>query len=115
VWWSGGTAGSTVDRAGDTDKRATAPRWRVSARARRCSLALAGEDEKDEVKPEAGSPEHERRRKGGAMAAEDSRHAGARARGRARERGEDVRWWPGVLEGLYRGPQERLGWVTTGS
>jgi hypothetical protein len=83
-----------------------APHWRANTRGRRCTLAFAGEDEEGEAEPEAkpevGSSEHERRSSGDATAAEDSCHMGARARGRARERGEGVRWWWGS-SGVYIG------------
>jgi hypothetical protein len=46
---------------------------------------LAGEDEEDEAEPEAGSPEHERRRRGSMTAVKDSHCVGSRAREGARE------------------------------
>jgi hypothetical protein len=71
--WTSGAIGSTVDQ-----------RWRghvawrhftgmrcTSARGRRCSSALVGDDKEGEAEPERCSPEHERRRRGGAMAVED--------------------------------------------
>jgi hypothetical protein len=36
------------------------------------------------------------------MAVEETGHVGARECERAQERGEEVRWWPGVLGVLFR-------------
>jgi hypothetical protein len=108
--------GSMVDRRW----RRQEVRWRftgvrrVSARGHQWLPALAGQDEEDEAEPEAGSPENKRRRRGGATAAENSHYAGTRARERAQERGEEVRWWPRVLRGLNRGPGEHRGGVMAG-
>jgi hypothetical protein len=55
----------------------------VSARDRRFSPVEDEEFEQDEAVPEAGSPVHEQRRRGCTTKAKDSRHVGARARGRA--------------------------------
>jgi hypothetical protein len=46
---------------------------------------------------------------------EQTHRAGTRESERARERGEEVRWWSGILEGLYRGPGVHRGGVTAGS
>jgi hypothetical protein len=45
---------------------------RASARGCWCSSVLAEEDKQGKAEPELVAPDHERRRRGGAMAAEDS-------------------------------------------
>jgi hypothetical protein len=60
--------GSTMDRGG-ADKRVRrrlGGAWLPGARACWCSPMTVEEDEPDEMVPEGCSPEHERRRRGGA-------------------------------------------------
>jgi hypothetical protein len=88
-WWTGG----------DADKRRDDASPVLDARGHWCSLAAAGEDEEDKPEPVRGSSEHEWWGRGGTMVV-------ARARWKSRgehERGEKVRWWLGVLGGLYWG------------
>jgi hypothetical protein len=94
--WTGGATGSTVDheRRGQRAWRRLTGALRMSTRGHRCLLALAEEDEQDEVVSEGHSLERDLRPRGGAMAAKSG--GGSRARGK-------VQGAPSVELALYRG------------
>jgi hypothetical protein len=79
ILWIGSTMrgpgdmlGSMLDWAVMQTRGTTARPRHAGAQGHRCSPAVAREGEEDEAEPEAGSLEHERRRRGSTMAVEDS-------------------------------------------
>jgi hypothetical protein len=68
---------------------------------------VAGEGEEDEAEPVRGSPELKLWWRGGAMEVKNGdglkSAQGRKRREKAWERVEEVRWWLGVLGGLYWG------------
>jgi hypothetical protein len=61
----------TGRRCGKEARRHLTGAWHAGARGCRCSLAVAGEDEEDEVEAVRGSLEHERGRRGDMTMTED--------------------------------------------